>query len=173
MKVLSMAVLLLTSTVALAQSSVYRAPRAVPSLPEAIRSVLEKQGCLIPFGILDHTNVVKGSFAKQGQTDWAVLCSISGQTHIQVFWGGPASCPNQIASRSDTGDLSQSSNGKTEYYRGLGVVGKEYILSHHAAYGGPTPPSITHDGINDMYLEKASVVHYCHQGKWQQLTGAD
>ena len=168
-----MLVLLLASAVTLAQSGVYRAPKVVPGLPEAVRNVLEKQGCLIPLGILDHTNVVKGSFAKQGQVDWAVLCSISGKSHIEVFWGGPASCPNQIASRSDEGDLSKISNGKTEYFRGLGVVGKQFILSHHATYGGTTPPPITHDGIDDRFLGKASVVHYCHEGKWQLLTGAD
>lgn len=173
MRVPGIVVLLFASSMAVAQSSVYRSPKSITGLPETIRIALEKQGCLIPLGVLDHTNVVKGSFAKQGQIDWAVLCSISGQSHIQVFWGSPVKCPNQIASRSDVGDISHASNGKTEYYRGLGVVGKEYILSHHAAYGGPTPPPITHDGINDIYLEKASVVYYCHEGKWQQLTGAD
>lgn len=173
MKVLCVAVLLLPSFVAFAQPSVYRAPKTVSRLPEPIRNVLEQQGCLIPVGILDHTNVIKGSFAKQGQIDWAVLCSISGKSHIQVFWGGSASCPSQTAPRSDAGDLYQDSNGKTEYYRGLGVVGKEYILSHHAAYDGPMPPSVTHEGINDMYLEKASIVYFCYQGSWQQLTGAD
>ena len=172
-KVLSVAVLLLVNAATLAQSGIYRAPNIVPGLPEEIRNALEKQGCQIPLGVIDHANVIKGSFAKQGQIDWAVLCSVSGQSHIQIFWGGPASCPNQIATHPDKNYLFRAPGGNEEYYRGLGVVGKEFILSHHGAYGGPTPPPITHDGIDDRYLEKASVVHYCHKGKWQQLTGAD
>lgn len=173
MKIRGATVLLLAASAALAQSGVYRAPKTVPGLPAAIRTALEKQGCLIPLGVIDHANIIKGSFAKQGQVDWAVLCSVSGQSRIQIFWGGPASCPDQIASHPDDNYLFRAPDGKAGYYRGLGVVGKDFIQGHHAAYGGPTPPPITHDGIDDRYLEKASVVHYCHDGKWLQLTGAD
>ncbi|PYR66590.1 MAG: hypothetical protein DMG20_12690 [Acidobacteria bacterium] len=40
-------------------------------------------------------------------------------------------------------------------------------------YGGPKPPPIDHLGINDVFIEKASVVWYFYQGKWLQLQGAD
>jgi len=53
------------------------------------------------------------------------------------------------------------------------AVGREYILSRYRAYGGPKPPTIDHQGIDDAFLEKASVVHYFHAGKWRKLTGAD
>ena len=39
--------------------------------------------------------------------------------------------------------------------------------------GGPKPPPIDHQGINDAFLEKASSVHYFHEGKWLRLTDAD
>ena len=45
--------------------------------------------------------------------------------------------------------------------------------AHHELYGGPKPPPLDHDGINDMFVGKASVVWYRYQGRWLQLTGAD
>ena len=30
-------------------------------------------------------NVVRGEFAKRGQSDWAVLCSVNGVSSILVF----------------------------------------------------------------------------------------
>jgi hypothetical protein len=52
-------------------------------------------------------------------------------------------------------------------------VGREYILKHYRAYGGPEPAAIDHQGINDSFVGKASVVRYFHAGKWLELTGAD
>jgi hypothetical protein len=46
-------------------------------------------------------------------------------------------------------------------------------MRHYRAYGGPKPPNIDHQGIDDAFIEKASTTHYFHQGKWLKLTGAD
>jgi len=172
-RISAIAVLALACATSLAQSDLHRGQEEVEALPAEIRSVLKKQRCRIPLGILGHTNVIKGSFAKQGQVDWAVLCSISGKSRIQVFWGGPVRCPDRLAVRSDEIYLQRGVDGKFEFSRGLGIVGEEFILRHHRAYGGPTPHPITHDAIDDRYLGKASVVHYCYEGKWIELTGAD
>ena len=46
-------------------------------------------------------------------------------------------------------------------------------MRHYRAYGGPEPPPIDHHGIDDAFLEKASVTWQdFHQGKWLQLQGA-
>lgn len=42
----------------------------------------------------------------------------------------------------------------------------------YEAFGGPTPPPIDHDGL-DEYTGKASVVHYWYDGKWLTLQGMD
>jgi hypothetical protein len=39
--------------------------------------------------------------------------------------------------------------------------------------GGPAPPPITHQGIDEAFAGKASTVQYCHYGKCLSLTGAD
>jgi hypothetical protein len=54
-----------------------------------------------------------------------------------------------------------------------GAVGRDYILKHYHEYGGPQPPGIDHEGINDAYVEKGSAVHYYYLGKWLELQGAD
>lgn len=64
--------------------------------------------------------------------------------------------------------------GALNFSRGLGVVGAKFILEHHRAYGGVKPPRpLDHQGIDDAFLGKASVVHYFHKGKWLKLSGAD
>jgi hypothetical protein len=41
-------------------------------------------------------NVIKGEFARPGQTDWAVLCSVKGVPTILVFWDGSEKNPTAI-----------------------------------------------------------------------------
>jgi hypothetical protein len=155
------------------KKGVYINPDQLKGLPTNIIVELKKLDCVIPQGILDHTNAIDGEFAIKGQKDWAVLCSTNGKAHIHIFWGGPEKCPSFIAERSDEDFIYKQSNGDWEYFRGLGKVDKKFILDHYEAYGGTKPPPITHDAIDDRWLEKGSVVHYCHQGQWIELTGAD
>ncbi len=155
------------------KKGIYSSPEQLKWLPSNIVMALKKLGCLIPQGILIHTNAIEGEFAIIGQKDWVVLCSVKGKSHIHIFWGGPKTCPRVIAEKSDEEYLFRQSGGTWEYNRGLGKVGEKFIMEHYEAYGGPKPPPITHDAIDDRWLEKGSVVHYCHEGRWIELTGAD
>ena len=47
-----------------------------------------------------------------------------------------------------------------------------YIIEHFNSYGGVKPLQIEHEGINDIFIHKGSVVHY-YNNKWIKLTGAD
>jgi len=40
----------------------------------------------------------------------------------------------------------------------ISAVDRKFILRHYRAYGGPNPPPIDHNGIDDSFLEKASVI---------------
>jgi hypothetical protein len=55
-------------------------PTSFPELPRNVVRELERRGCTIPQDALTKKphNVIKGAFAKPGQVDWAVLCSIKG-----------------------------------------------------------------------------------------------
>ncbi|MBE0659878.1 MAG: hypothetical protein IH602_19445 [Bryobacteraceae bacterium] len=150
-------------------------PSAFKELPPNVLAELNRRRCTIPqpHGVPGLRNVIKGAFAKPGQTDWVVLCSVNLATSLLVFWDG-ADKPEQIGQSSR--DIYFMSTGPKHipiYERALAVVGREYIMEHYRQYGGPKPPPIDHDGIDDGHMGKASVVYYFYQGKWLRLQGAD
>jgi hypothetical protein len=150
-------------------------PSAFPDLPKKIRADLIGRGCLIPQ--VPHAeqphNVIKGEFAKPGQTDWAILCSVGGVSSILVYWNGSTANPPRIAEMKDFDSLQDSGADGITYGRAIDPVDRAYILQHYQWYGGTKPPPLDHKGIDDEFVEKGSVVFYFYQGKWLQLTGAD
>jgi hypothetical protein len=60
-----------------------------------------------------------------------------------------------------------------EYSRSISRASATLIRERHAAYGHDTIQEVSHDGIDDAFLEKASSVHYCEAGAWRRLDGAD
>ncbi|MFB3923858.1 MAG: hypothetical protein ACE145_19210 [Terriglobia bacterium] len=150
-------------------------PSAFKRLPVRYRSRLKDLGCTIPQvpSIAKHHNVVAGEFAKAGQTDWAVLCSRMGKSSVLVFWGGADECPSELAPGDDKLVLQGMSEGRIEYSRMISPVAPKSILEYQKAYGGPKPPPLSHQGIEDAFVGKASVVYYCYQGSWVRLQGAD
>lgn len=144
-------------------------------LPSDIARELTAQKCTVPqtYANSKPHNVISGSFAEKNQKDWAVLCSRDGVSAIKIFWGGAAKCPSEISESKDYNWLQGIGSNKIGYSRSIGSVSREAILEYHKAHGGPAPPPISHQGINDYFLGKASGVHYCSNGKWIALTGAD
>jgi hypothetical protein len=68
----------------------------------------------------------------------------------------------------------QGPDGKEPgYARQITAVGRDFIMRHYRGYGGPQPPPIDHHGIDDAFLEKASITWYFNNGKWLRLQGAD
>src|SRR5262249_8311023 len=151
-------------------------PRAFRQLPTAIVETLEARKCLIPqiwFNKTPH-NVIRGSFTDAKQNEWAVLCSRKGTSSILVFRADSAKLVAETAAAKDEAfQQDVDGRGTLGYSRAISAVGKDYILKHYEAYGGPKPPSITHHGIDDAFAEKASVVRYFYRGKWLELQGAD
>jgi hypothetical protein len=162
-----------------AEAVVRLAPAAVPGLPFEIRAELERLGCTIPQAWYrdEPHNVVRGHFASADQVDWAVLCSRAGESEIRVFWGGPVHCPatmpGSLVGASDRSWLQGVGGGKIGYSRVLRGVDRTYILRMHEVFGGPAPPELEHEGIEEYFIEKASMVWYCHEGTWLTLTGID
>jgi hypothetical protein len=149
-------------------------PSAFPELPANLAAELQRRSCSIPQAFPEKRhNVIRGQFAKPGQTDWAVLCSVNGVSAILVFWNASEKNPAEIARQADRDRLQGAGGDTIVYSRAISAVGKSFILEHYRAYGGPQPPPLDHQGIDDAFVEKASVVLYFHQGKWLELTGAD
>ena len=150
-------------------------PTAFPELPGNVFRELQHRGCRIPQSAYTKKphNVIKGEFAKPGQTDWAVRCSIKGFSSILVFWNGSEKNPAELARFEDRIYLEGIDQNTIGFARSIAAVGRDFIMRHYNAYGGPKPPPIDHQGIDDAFLEKASVTWYFHNGKWLKLTGAD
>lgn len=153
----------------------YFSPRSFPDLPGNITDFLEEQGYTIPQCYLSEkpVNVISGAFAKPGQVDWAVLASKDGVSSILVFWGGATENVAQLASKPDNAYLQQIYGAQQSFFRLIRAVDREFIVRHAEAYGGPEVPEIDHEGIEDAFFEKASIVHYLQEGSWFELTGAD
>jgi hypothetical protein len=150
-------------------------PSAFSELPRNVVRELQRRGCTKPQEAYTKRrhNVIRGESAKHGQTDWTVLCSVKGVSTILVFWNGSETNPAAVAPMEDRNFL-QGITDQIGYSRGITPVGEDFIMRHYDAYGGPKPlPSIEHQGIDDAFIEKASVVWYFYSGKWLMLTGAD
>ena len=149
--------------------------RSFSELPGNVVKELQRRGCTIPqeaFTKRRH-NVVEGEFARPGQTDWAVLCSVNRVSSILVFFNGSEKNVHEIARTEDRNYLQGIAADRIGFSRGIRPVGKEFIMRHYRAYGGTTPPPIDHQGIDDAFIEKGSVTWYFYQGNWLKLTGAD
>jgi hypothetical protein len=150
-------------------------PSAFPALPAKIRRELERRGCTVPQVSPDKKpqNVIRGEFTSKGRADWAVLCSVNRVSTVLIFRNASARELLELAPQSDADNLQSGGGTAMEYSRAISPIGREYILQHYRPYGGPEPPAIDHQGINDAFVGKGSVVHYFYAGKWRDLTGAD
>jgi len=169
---------------ALAQQPPVRrvAPGEFSAIPPGIVVALRARGCMVPqtsWGVTPNSpqpplqNAIRGEFFAKGQEAWAVLCSIGGSSSILVFHDRSGARPEEIAKGEDRNYLQGDGQGNMVYSREIDAVDRKYIMDHFRAYGGPEPPPIDHQGIDDVFLGKASVTYYWYKGTWRQLTGAD
>lgn len=152
-------------------------PKMFPELPASIADELVKQGCTIPQPsayLKKNTGVISGSFAKHDQKDYAVLCSRNGVSHIQIIWGGTSQCASELRPSPDRSYLQGGPGpGGIAYSRAIANAPQKTIAAYKSEYGGPNPPDTSHDGIESIFIEKASTIFYCANGKWVKLPGAD
>jgi hypothetical protein len=151
-------------------------PDSFPQLPAGVRSELKGRGCSVPQSFTSDRphNVIAGRFAQAGQMDWAVLCSRQDSSSVLIFWGGAEETPpTEFPRTSDAGFLQEIGAGRIGYSRVLAVAGPGQIREYAAAFGGTVPKVLDHDGVEDAFAEKASVVAYLEAGRWLALAGAD
>lgn len=150
-------------------------PSAFPQLPANLVRDLGRRGCTIPqehFNKEPH-NVIRGEFARPGQTDWAVLCSINRVSSILVYWNASEKNPAEIDTGDDQSRLQYLGAGVIGYSRVIAPVGAKGISVHNADFPGARQPPIDHLGIEDIFVEKASEIRYYSGGEWIRLQGAD
>jgi hypothetical protein len=145
-----------------------------PELPPSVRSELDDIGCWVPQTYsAKGRNVIRGRFAASNQNDWAALCSNGDTSMIVIVWGGDSRCASPIERSADADWLQGMGEGKFLFSRAIGVATIEMIDLDAQRYSGPPAPARDHDGIDHAFMGKASVVLFCHEGKWVRLQGAD
>jgi hypothetical protein len=93
--------------------------------------------------------------------------------HSCFFLNGSEKNPAELARFEDRIYLEGIDQNTIGFGRTIAAVGRDFIMRHYNAYGGPKPPPIDHQGSDDAFLEKASVTWYFHNEKWLKLTGTD
>lgn len=148
---------------------------AFPELPDAIAGVLRSRGCTVPQPSPEGVprNVVRGEFYEAGEQVWAVLCSVNYSTALLVFRNDRDTNPDTIDTFDDRTRLEFLESGGIGYLREITSTGRDNIMRFYRAFGGPEPPPIDHQGIDDAFIGKASGIFYFHQGKWLRLQGMD
>lgn len=148
---------------------------AFPQLPEGVARVLRARRCRVPQPWPEGAarNVIRGEFFAKGEAGWAVLCSDGNWTALLAFRNDGDTNPVTVHTSEDRNYVQALEGDRAGYSREITAVGRDFILRHYRAYGGPEPPPIEHQGIDDAFLEKASVTWYWFRGKWLRLQGAD
>ncbi len=151
------------------------APRKFTQLPKTIIADLEKRGCSIPQSYMwtKPHNIARGEFKRNGQKDWAVLCSMRRSSAILIYWNASPNAVSRIAEKKDADYLTKFNQERIGFSRIIAVANTKFIADHYESYGGTKPPRLTHQGIEDGWAEKASELHYLHRSKWLKLQGAD
>ena len=98
---------------------------------------------------------------------------IAGKSAILVFPPGASQPSAELASADDKAFVQEVEPGKFGFSRAINATGRKRILEYYEQYGGNWPPPLDHQGINDAFAEKASVIHYFYNGEWLELQGAD
>jgi hypothetical protein len=130
-------------------------PESFDALPKTVAEHFKQIGCKIPKSLYS-SNVVVGHFAKTGQKDFVILCSIGGNSSIKILWGGEDKCADEIPKTSapDRNYLQDLGSGIL-YSRGLKVISVGGFNSHL-------------DGVEESFEEKTATVWKCQSGKWSK-----
>jgi len=135
-------------------------PSKYPGLPGPLIQALEKRGCQIPqFERGKPDNVIRGSFFKADQTDWAVLCTTTKITELLVFENGSADQTTTIAS-SPTGFTAWA----------IGLIAAPTLSSEIER----AAPESDHLGIRSFVYFRDSAegeTLYFHEGRWIHVSG--
>jgi hypothetical protein len=148
-------------------------PAAFTKVPPPVIAALQARHCTIPQATGDPAphNIIRGSFVKPGQTDWAALCSRAKASAIVIVWGGESGCPDELEVREDRAYLKRVAGDQIVYTRRIAPASREGIQRLYDRYGGVRPPETNRQGIEDITEGEGSEIRLCYEGRWIELTG--
>lgn len=153
------------------------APAAFPELPRQVVDTLEARSCTIaqvPAGLSGQPNVARGEFLVAGSSAWVVLCSVERVSTILVL-EDDGRLVGELSSAPDRSFMQGMGSYGIIFSRTVSTAPPAQILRYYeqAAAPGDELPEITHDGIDDGFMGKASTILYFTGDRWIELPGAD
>ena len=145
-------------------------PEAFPELPDPIVRDLKKRRCSVPqpWESSRPSNVVSGEFKVPGQTDWAILCSVKGQSVILVYWAGLVDQVEEIPGTyfSDRKWIKGVAENKVGFSRLLTLTDDGFLFDHYQYYPQAAINFVNSNGIVGDYFSQTPTVHYWHENQW-------
>lgn len=142
-----------------------------PLLPQSIVAQLNALHCMVPqtFEARHPENVIHGSFERKGSSDWAVLCAHNETIDLLAFFASTPEKPFTVATHALTERMgAETPSSKMGSAWGISAIPPEGMAHTPGVHQhGP----FDHDGIEDDFLERFSVVHYYRGGNWLSLEG--
>lgn len=151
-------------------------PSALQSMTSVVRAELARRGCTIPqtWSNPSPHNVISGRFLGRDDVDVAVLCSVKGVSRILVFPGGTTTGVMELSEAPDDGFMQVvSAERGMGYSRAIQAAPVNRISSFLKRAPSIALFSPQHEGIEDVFVEKASTVWYWRGGKWLAIPGMD
>jgi hypothetical protein len=144
-----------------------------PELPKAVAGDLIRRGCTIVHDRArrDGRNVLRGEFARAGQTDWAVLCRQGSHASLLVYWAGNPDNP-EVLNTSSSGlgkDPEAARSIRTVDVTEIRQRGTRYTETRHSA---SEDRKFDHEGIEDAVGMGSTILYYAN-GQWLGIPGAD
>jgi hypothetical protein len=146
-------------------------PARMPEIPERVRAVLGARGCLVPqYFNGERRNAYGGAFSAKGAAEWAVMCSVNGNSQILIIASLTGAVVDSVALGGDAEAMDQT-DGKWGFTRTFSVfrLGPREIDD----YSKSIPQPVDHDALDIPIFGKASVAHYLARGKWYHVITSD
>lgn len=153
-------------------------PARFRALPAVIVRDLERRQCRIP-QVSEHlvdsfpVNVIRGSFLVPRRDEWALLCSVRDSSRVLIYRADSGIPIDSLAKAADRHSLQGIGGDRIGYSRMITTASPEHLRRHAKPVAIPLPPQFDHDGIEDRFVGKASVLRYFQRGRWLLFLGAD
>ncbi len=115
-------------------------------------------------------NVIRGSFEKPGQLDWAIMCSRAGESAVFVFRLGSKMRIDSLSGRSDRESMEEWGDSFTYESRQISVAHASQVAQNS---GPKALRHASHDGIEYSILEKAAEIYFWQAGRLYRFVSGD
>jgi hypothetical protein len=141
-----------------------------PMLPKEVSDFLNASEYKIPqcTVIPEEHNVISGNFDSDSTLDYAILVSQNYKCKILIFWGSSADSVKVLEERSEM-DFLQSDVEGIIFSRVIKPADKSQLKTKNVNFTS----SFSHQGIEDIFLGKASKIFYYQNDVFLNLRGAD